>query len=54
MGQATPRQIERNPLTLRTRITRLARKTLCVSQSLFMQDTGIGLFVNRSEFGLPI
>jgi insertion element IS1 protein InsB len=36
---------------LRTRIKRLARKTICFSQSVFMHDTVIGLFVNRYEFG---
>jgi len=41
-------------LTLRTRIKRLARKTICFSKSVFMHDTVIGLFVNRYEFGSPI
>jgi insertion element IS1 protein InsB len=47
-------QIERKHLTLRTRIKRLARKTICFSKSVFMHDTVIGLFVNRYEFGTPI
>ena len=54
VGKIHTQQIERNHLTLRTRLKRLARKTLCFSQSVFMHDTGIGLFVNRYEFGTPI
>jgi insertion element IS1 protein InsB len=46
-------QVERKHLTLRTRIKRLARKTICFSKSVFMHDTVIGLFVNRYEFGTP-
>jgi insertion element IS1 protein InsB len=47
-------QIERKHLTLRTRLKRLARKTICFSKSVFMHDTVIGLFVNRYEFGTPV
>ena len=43
-------KIERKFLTLRTRIKRLARKTICFSKSEFMHDTVIGLFINRFEF----
>jgi insertion element IS1 protein InsB len=53
-GKVHTQQIERQPLTLRTRIKRLARKTLCFSQSVFMHDPVIGLFVNRYEFGTPV
>ena len=53
MGKANTQQIERKPLTLPTRIKRLARKTICFSKSVFMHDTVIGLFVNRCEFGTP-
>ena len=45
-------KIERKHLTLRTRIKRLARKTICFSKSARMHDTVIGLFINRYEFGL--
>jgi IS1 transposase len=41
-------------LTLRTRIKRLSRKTICFSKSVLMHDVVIGLFVNRFEFGLTI
>jgi insertion element IS1 protein InsB len=51
VGKIHTQQIERNHLTLRTRIKRLARKTICFSKSVFMHDTVIGLFVNRYEFG---
>jgi len=54
VGKRYTQQIERKHLTLRTRIKRLARKTLCFSKSVFMHDTVIGLFVNRYEFGTPV
>jgi insertion element IS1 protein InsB len=53
VGKLHTQQIERKQLTLRTRIKRLARKTICFSKSVFMHDTVIGLFVNRYEFGTP-
>ena len=54
IGKSNTQQIERKHLTLRTRIKRLARKTICFSNSVFMHDTVIGLCVNRYEFGTPI
>ena len=51
VGKIQTQQIERKHLTLRTRIKRLARKTICFSKSVLMHDTVIGLFVNRYEFG---
>ena len=54
VGKSDTQQIERKHLTLRTRIKRLARKTICFSKSVFMHDTVIGLFVNRYEFGTPV
>jgi insertion element IS1 protein InsB len=54
VGKLHTQQSERKHLTLRTRIKRLARKTLCFSKSVFMHDTVIGLFVNRYEFGVPV
>ena len=42
-------KIERKHLTYRTRIKRLARKTICFSKSELMYDTVIGLFINRFE-----
>ena len=54
--------IERKHLTLRTRIKRLARKTICFSKSIWLHDVVIGLFIIclrrsealRYEFGLDI
>jgi insertion element IS1 protein InsB len=51
-GKRNTQKIERKHLTLRTRIKRLARKTICFSKSIQMHDIVIGLFVNRYEFGL--
>ena len=47
-------QLERKHLTLRTRIKRLVRKTLCFSRSVHMHDIVSGLFINRFEFGLAV
>lgn len=49
-GKKNTQKIERKFLTLRTRIKRLARKTICFSKSELMHDTIIGLFINRFEF----
>ena len=53
-GKHNTQQIERTHLTLRTRIKRLMRKTICFSRSTQMHDIVIGLFVNRYEFGLLV
>jgi insertion element IS1 protein InsB len=53
-GKRNTQQIERKHLTLRTRIKRLVRKTICFSKSIQMHDLVIGLFVNRYEFGLRV
>ena len=53
-GKRNTQKIERKHLTLRTRIKRLTRKTICFSRSTQMHDIVIGLFVNRYEFGLPV
>ena len=46
--------IERKHLTLRTRIKRLARRSICFSKSVQMHDLVIGLFINRYEFQVDI
>ena len=51
IGKADTQKIERKHLTLRTRIKRLARRTLCFSKIDTMHDIVIGLFINRFEFG---
>ncbi len=53
-GKRNTQKIERKHLTLRTRIKRLVRKTICFSKSIQMQDIVIGLFLNRYEFGLRV
>jgi insertion element IS1 protein InsB len=53
-GKRNTQTIERRHLTLRTRIKRLTRKTICFSKSIQMHDIVIGLFVNRYEFGMVI
>jgi insertion element IS1 protein InsB len=44
--------LERKHLTLRTRIKRLARKTICFSKSVVVHDAVIGLFINQFFFGI--
>src|SRR5262245_25728926 len=51
VGKLTMQKIERKHLTLRTRLKRLARKTLCFSRSWVMHDLVIGLYMNYVEFG---
>ena len=50
IGKKNTQKIERKHLTLRTRIKRLARKTICFSKSTVMHHIVIGLFINRYEF----
>ena len=50
IGKRNTQKIERKHLTLRTRIKRLARRSICFSKSELMHDTVIGLFINRYEF----
>ena len=54
VGKRNTQKIERKHLTLRTRIKRLARKTICFSKLEKMHDIVIGLFVNRYEFGVLV
>ncbi len=54
IGKANTQTIERKHLTLRTRMKRLARKTICFSKSIRLHDVVIGLFINRYEFGLNV
>ena len=53
-GKQHTQKIERKHLTLRTRIKRLVRKTICFSKTTQMHDIVIGLFVNRYTFGLLV
>jgi len=54
VGKANTQKIERKHLTLRTRIKRLARRTLCFSKSEVVHDIVIGLYINRHEFGVSV
>lgn len=54
IGKRHTQQLERKHLTLRTRIKRLVRKTICFSKSIEMHDIVIGLFINRFEFGRQV
>ena len=53
-GKRHTQRIERKHLTLRTRLKRLVRKTICLSKSIGIHDIVIGLFINRYEFGMPV
>jgi len=53
-GKRHTQNIERKQLTLRTRIKRLIRKTICFSKTTQMHDIVIGLFVNRYAFGRAV
>lgn len=54
IGKKNTQKIERKHLTLRTRIKRLARKTICYSKTERMHDIIIGLFINTFEFGFSL
>jgi len=54
VGKRKTQRIERKHLRLRTRIKRLARRTICFSKSEEMHALVIGLFINPYEFGLSI
>ena len=49
-GKIFTQRIERNNLTLRTRIKRLARKTICFSRYVELHETVIGAFIERHHF----
>lgn len=49
-NKAELQSLERKHLTLRTRIKRLARKTICFSKSETLHKTIIGLFINYYFF----
>lgn len=54
VGKHHTQQLERKHLTLRPRLKRLARRTLCFSKSTQIHDLIIGLFINRFEFGVAV
>ena len=50
IGKHLTWRIERKNLDLRTRIKRLARRTICFSKSELLHDTVIGRFINLYLF----
>lgn len=54
ISKSNTQRIERKHLTMRTKIKRLTRKTICFSKSEKMHDIVIGIFINRYEFGKVI
>ena len=54
VGKRYTQKIERKHTTLRARIKRLARKTICYSKSIQMHDIVIGLFINRFAYGRAV
>ena len=50
-GKKNTQKIERNHLTLRTRIKRLCRKTICFSKNKDIHIAVIGTFINIFYFG---
>ena len=54
IAKTNTQKIERKHLTLRTRIKRLARRTICFSKTERMHDIVLGMFTNRYEFGVLI
>ncbi|MDR3089481.1 MAG: IS1 family transposase [Desulfobulbaceae bacterium] len=51
VSKKNTQQIERNHLTLRTRIKRLCRKTICFSKNKDIHKAVIGTFINTFFFG---
>jgi len=49
-GKIFTQRIERNNLTLRTRIKRLARKTICFSKSVEIHEKVIGTFFEKLHY----
>lgn len=49
-GKIFTQRIERNNLTLRTRIKRLVHKTICFSRSVELHEKVIGAFIEKHMF----
>lgn len=54
VGKANPPKIESKHITLRTRIKRLVRRTICFANTERMHDVALGLFINRYAFGASV
>jgi insertion element IS1 protein InsB len=53
-GKRSTQKIERKHLTFRTRLKRLARKTICYSKSLKMHKIMVAMLINHLEFGFQL
>jgi len=53
-GKRNTQRIERKHLTFRTRLKRLARKTICYSKSWNMHILMVSLLINSLEFGVQL
>lgn len=53
-GQPHTHKIERTPLTVRTRMARFARQTMCFSKSIIRHASVLGLFMTRDEVARPL
>ena len=51
-GKRNTQKIERKHLTFRTRLKRLARKTLCYSKTVEMHIIMVSLLINHLEFNI--
>jgi insertion element IS1 protein InsB len=54
VGTQDMQTIESTHITLRTRMKRLVRRTMCFSKTTTMHDLVLGLFINRCEFGVAM
>lgn len=50
IGKIFTQRIKRNNLTLRTRVKRLVRKTICFSRSVELREKVIGDFIEKYMF----
>ena len=53
-GKRNTQKIERKHLTFRTRLKRLARKTICYSKSVEMHIIMVSLLINILDFGCQL
>lgn len=54
IGKKNTQKIERKHLTIRTRVKRLARRSICYSKTLEKHKIMIGLYMNIVEFGCKL
>jgi insertion element IS1 protein InsB len=54
VGKRRAQPLERKYLTLRARIKRLVRNTICFSNSIQLHEIAIGLCITRVAFGVQV